>query len=445
MCAKCRFAVYCSATCQREHWSTHQITCNELPINHGLNDIEIREVRKILSDRQISIDQLANIANNVWKVLEFRCPNASLGRYVIQYLHKARELGRECNNDDVYKIHALSKQIISSNVMGTLHFKDPPNWLFKAVDRNERIGKNIFGDSDDLVNECFENLRKGVDRDDLEEIVHWHLNHYDRIIPPDISSNNTKGHERNQLIKMVLFLLGLISIDSSNSVNTDRDRCRIICMALGLTTTTGWNNISPQLRTGIHRVRQILQNNRRFQQYMVQSNVSSTAWSINVLKVAMNYNDRRLANTIWSSDKASSPLKKQKQTVKVLVDDADNADNVRYHAFDSTQDVAQRMVDYAKEMHPSRRIVSKERVIDMLERSLGSGNSVYGIVVFSSDVPGVYVAENSNTIRDMTDHERVTLCGCKGSCLNSHGTDCENDIIYERLVANLFSYTNIQW
>jgi len=197
---------------------------------------------------------------------------------------------------------------------------------------------------------------------------------------------------------------------------------------------------------------------------MVQDFVSTTAWSINVLKVAMNYNDRRLANTVWSNDKgiiiiiiltfyyhllsiftfiASIPLKKQKQRVKVLVDDADT---VSFHAFDSIQEIAEHMVNYAQSMHPNSRIVSKARVINMLERSLGSGNSVFGIVVFTSEVPGVDVDESSNTIQDMTDHERMTLCGCKGSCrLNLHGTDCENDIIYERLVANLFSYTNIQW
>lgn len=41
---------------------------------------------------------------------------------------------------------------------------------------------------------------------------------------------------------------------------------------------------------------------------MVQDSVpsvSSTAWSIIVLKVAMSYSDRRLANTEWSSDKGT--------------------------------------------------------------------------------------------------------------------------------------------
>ena len=105
----------------------------------------------------------------------------------------------------------------------------------------------------------------------------------------------------------------------------------------------------------------------------------------------------------------------------------DDADTVSFHAFDSIQEVAEHMVNYAKLMHPSSRIVSKARVINMLESSLGSGNSVFGIVVFTSEVPGVDVDENSNTIRDMTDHERMTLCGCKGSCrLNLHGTDIFN-------------------
>ena len=121
--------------------------------------------------------------------------------------------------------------------MGTLHFKDPPNGLLKSMDSNPRIGLHIFNNSDDIVNECFKTLRQGTDRHELEEIDHWQMNKFDLIIQPDIPTNSTKGHERNQLIKMVLVLLGLIFISSSSSVNTDTDKCRIICMALGLTTT----------------------------------------------------------------------------------------------------------------------------------------------------------------------------------------------------------------
>jgi hypothetical protein len=224
----------------------------------------------------------------------------------------------------VYEIHALSKQLVSTNGTGTLHFKDPPNWLFKLVDSNPSLGKNIFNGSDDLINECFENLRQGTDRDELEEILHWKLNKFDQIILPHILSNSTKGYERNQLIKMLLVLLGLISINS-NKVTIDINKCKIICMALGLTTTgmliyniyiyyiyilsnndyilVGWSNISQQLNTGIPRVFQILERNSLFAHYMIQENVSTIAWSINVLKVAMNYSDHRLANTIWSNDK----------------------------------------------------------------------------------------------------------------------------------------------
>lgn len=169
-------------------------------------------------------------------MLEFKCPNASLGRYVTEYLRRAAEQGRVCTNDDKYIVHALSKYIISSSGIGTLHFKDPPNWLLKQVDSSQR-GKNIFSGSDDLVNECFENLRQGIDRDELEEIDHWKLNIFDKIILPDIPDNSTKGYERNQLIKMLLVLLGLIYTSSSNKVIIDSYKCRIICMALELTTT----------------------------------------------------------------------------------------------------------------------------------------------------------------------------------------------------------------
>lgn len=103
------------------------------------------------------------------------------------------------------------------------------------------------------------------------------------------------------------------------------------------------------------------------------------------------------------------------------------------------------MVDFARSMHPRSRTVSRARVVEMLYSNLGSGTPVFGIVVFPSEVPGVDVDEGSDTIRDYTDHERMRICVCKGSCLNSHSTDCEREIIYERLVANLFSYTSIQW
>ena len=61
------------------------------------------------------------------------------------------------------------------------------------MDSNQRYGKSIFNDSDDLINECFENLRQGRDRVELEEIVHWQLNKFDQIIPPDIPSSNISG------------------------------------------------------------------------------------------------------------------------------------------------------------------------------------------------------------------------------------------------------------
>ena len=113
----------------------------------------------------------------------------------------------------------------------TLYFMDPPNLIFKEVDKDPTIGKQIFNESDDAVNQCFYSLRHGNDRDPLEEMDHWKLNMFDELDLP-LLNNNTKGHERNQLIKMQMVVLGLINRNSE----VDTDKCRIMCMALGITT-----------------------------------------------------------------------------------------------------------------------------------------------------------------------------------------------------------------
>ena len=119
-----------------------------------------------------------------------------------------------------------------------------------------------------------------------------------------------------------------------------------------------------------------------------------------------------------------------------------DTDDVQFHYFDSINEVATNMVDFARKMHPTSRIVSRTRVISMLDSTMGSGTPVFGIAVFPSVAVGDDVNQGSDTIQDYTDHERMRICGCTGKCLNPHGKDCEREIIYERLAANLFSFFN---
>ena len=116
----------------------------------------------------------------------------------------------------------------------------------------------------------------------------------------------------------------------------------------------------------------------------------------------------------------------------------DSNDNVQFQIYESIEDVAKRMVEFAKSKHPSSRIVSNAKVISMLSSSMGNGILVFGIAIFPIVVVGVDAEPVSDTIQDYTDHERMIICGCKGNCLHSHGPDCGSEIIYERLAANLF-------
>ena len=163
-----------------------------------------------------------------------------MGVYIIAYAAECAQKGKACTDDDLYGLHALLKQLVSTSkeLGGTLYFKDPSNKILDMMDKNSRFGKQIFNSSDD-INTCFESLRHGIGRDKVEERSHWKFNKkFDKIIHPDIPTNSTKGYERNQFIKMVLVLLGLITFNnSSNKVTVDIKKCRIVCMALGLTST----------------------------------------------------------------------------------------------------------------------------------------------------------------------------------------------------------------
>ena len=186
----------------------------------------------------MNIDQFVRAVDNCWNILEFKCPNSSMGVYIIAYAEECAKKGKACTDDDIYRLHALLKQLVSTSeeLGNTLHFKDPSNRILDMMDKNPTFGKKIFVSSDD-INTCFESLRRGIGRPKVEERSHWKFNKkFDKIIPPDIPTNSTKGYERNQFIKMVLVLLGLIT-NNNNSNKAVMNICRIVCMALGLTST----------------------------------------------------------------------------------------------------------------------------------------------------------------------------------------------------------------
>ena len=129
-------------------------------------------------------------------------------------------------------------------------------------------------------------------------------------------------------------------------------------------------------------------------------------------------------------------MKKQRQGVYVLSND--DIDDYKFEQFESVSDVANNMFNYAQSKYPTSKIVSSQRINDMLVTSMNTGTPVFGIVIFSDEVLGDLLRVGAqNTIEDYTDHERMRFCICNGNCLYPHDTDCEHEIIYERFVTSL--------
>ena len=100
------------------------------------------------------------------------------------------------------------------------------------------------------------------------------------------------------------------------------------------------------------------------------------------------------------------------------------------------------MVKLAQEHHTDSRIISRNRIKELLQAKVNTESPLFGIIVYSYAFTNEKILISRDSTRESLlshlDHERMTICSCTGNCLYEHGDNCENPVIYERFV---ISYT----